>query len=103
MPLFNFPDPVSIVEAAKTAGLERAAANAACSAAYSFTITLTWRLGDSRVAAWLGAGPALKGAATAMYLSLRELEEKKFLTLTIPQDLLNADNLSKFQTEEKTK
>ncbi len=33
-----------------------------------------------------------------MYLSLQSLEKKNFLCLTVPQDLLAADNLSKFET-----
>jgi hypothetical protein len=44
----------------------------------------------------------MKDASTAMYLSLRDLEDKKFLKLTVPKDLLDADNLSRFITESKT-
>jgi hypothetical protein len=45
----------------------------------------------------------MKDAATATYLSLRELEQKNFLTLTVPSDLRAPDNLSRFQTEQKIK
>src|SRR5271156_5580840 len=103
MGLIDIPDPVSIFEGAKTAGLEREAANAFVSATYSAWIALVWRAGSSKVAGWLGLGQALKDAATAMYLSLNKLETKNFLTLTVSQDMLAADNLSRFQTEAKTK
>jgi len=97
----SFPDPVSIFESAKTAGLERDELNALVSAAYSATITALWRSGDAKWSAWFGEGQALKDAATAMYLSLRALEKKNFLTLTVPSDMLKPENLSKFQTEKK--
>jgi len=101
MGLITLPDPVSMFEAGKTAGLERQIVNAFVSAAYSAWITLTWRSGSAKWALWMGEGQAMRDAATAMYLSLTSLEAKNFLTLTVPQDLLNADNLSKFQTQFK--
>ena len=103
MGLIDFPDPVSMFEGAKTAGLERDVINALMSAAYSSWITFMWRSGTAKWADFTGEGQALKDAATCAYLSLRELEKKNFLTLTVPQDLLAPNNLSKFQTEEKTK
>jgi hypothetical protein len=103
MGLLDFPDPVSIFEGAKTSGLERDVINSLMSAAYSSWITFMWRSGDSKWGAFTGEGPALKDAATSAYLSLRELEKKGFLTLTVPQDLLEPDNLSRFQTESKEK
>ena len=103
MPLFNFPDPISIFEGAKNAGLERDIANALVSSAYSAWISFVWRSGQAKWADWTGEGQAMKDAATAMYLSLRELEKKNFLTLTVPQDLLNPNNLARFQTEQQTK
>ena len=101
MPLFNFPDPASIYEGVKNAGLEREIANALVSSAYSAWISGMWRSGSAKWADWTGEGQAMKDAATAMYLSLRELEKKGFLVLTVPHDLLNSNNLSNFQTEEK--
>ena len=103
MGLIDFPDPVAMFEGGKTANLEREVINSLMSAAYSSWISFMWRSGSSKWAIWTGEGQGMKDAATAMYLSLRELEAKGFLTLTVPQDLLAADNLSKFQTEEKTK
>jgi hypothetical protein len=103
MGLIDFPDPVSMFEGAKTAGLEREAANALVSTTYSAWISAMWRSGSAKWADWTGIGQAMKDAATAMYLSLRALEAKKFITLTVPKDLLDPDNLAKFQTEEKTK
>ena len=101
MSLISLPDPVSMIEGAKTAGLEREVLNGVMSAAYSAAITFTWKSGSTKWAAFTGEGQALKDAATAMYLSLRDLEDKKFLVLTVPSDLLDVSNLSRFQTEEK--
>jgi hypothetical protein len=103
MGLFSIPDPVSMFESAKNAGLERETANALVSASLSASISAMWRSGSAKWAAWTGEGQALKDAATAMYLSLSKLEKKNFLTLTVPKDLLDADNLSRFQTEQQEK
>jgi hypothetical protein len=101
MGLVDFPDPVSMFEGAKTAGLEREVINALMSAAYSAWITFMWESGDAKWIDWAGEGSALKESATAAYLSLADLEKKGFLTLTVPKDLLDADNLARFQTQEK--
>jgi hypothetical protein len=103
MGLFTIPDPVSMFESAKNAGLERAIVNSLISAAYSAWISGMWRSGSSKWAVWTGEGQGMKDAATAMYLSLSQLEAKNFLTLTVPQDLLDPNNLSRFQTESKEK
>jgi hypothetical protein len=103
MGLIDFPDPVSMFEGAATAKLEREVVNSVMSAAYSAWISFVWRSGAAKWADWTGEGQAMKDAATSMYLSLRDLEDKKFLTLTVPQDLLDSNNLARFQTEEKTK
>jgi hypothetical protein len=103
MGLFSIPDPVSMFEGAKNAGLEREIANAFVSSAYSAWISAMWRSGDAKWASFTGEGQALKDAATAMYLSLSSLEKKGFLALTVPKDLLDPNNLSKFQTEYQTK
>jgi hypothetical protein len=100
MGLVDFPDPVSMFEGAKNAGLEREVINALMSAAYSAWITFMWESGDAKWIDWAGEGQALKDAATTAYLSLVALETKKFLTLTVPKDLLDAANLSRFQTQE---
>jgi len=103
MGLITLPDPVSMFEGAKTAGLERDIVNALVSSAYSAWITAMWRSGSAKWVVITGEGQALKDAATAMYLSLKSLEAKNFLSLTVPKDLLDPANLSRFQTEEKTK
>lgn len=103
MPLLDFPNPVSWFEGAKNAGLERDTANAFLSMLYSAQITFLWRSGSAKWATFTGEGQALKDAATSMYLSLQSLEKKNFLSLTVPKDLLDADNLSKFQTSSKEK
>ena len=101
MGLIDFPDPVSMFEGAKTQGLEREVINSLMSAAYSSWITFVWTSGAAKWADFTGEGQALKDAATTAYLSLRELEEKKFLVLTVPQDLLDPKNLNRFQIQEK--
>jgi hypothetical protein len=98
MSLFQIPDPVSIYESAKTSGLERQAADAFVSALYSAEISFLWRLGSKN---WFGLGQACQDMATAQYLTLSKSETKGFLKLTVPTDMLEADNLSKFQTEWK--
>lgn len=103
MGLIDFPDPVSMFEGAKTSGLEREVVNSLVSCAYSSWITAMWRSGSAKWATFTGEGQAMKDAATAMYLSLTKLETKGFLSLTVPKDLLDADNLARFQTEEQTK
>ncbi len=102
MPLLEFPNPVGWYESAKNAGLARDEVNAFVSALYSAQISFLWRSGSSKWALWMGEGQALKDAATAMYLSLQSLEKKNFLVLTVPQDLLDADNLSRFITSSKS-
>lgn len=96
MGLLSIPDPVSIYESAKTAGLERQAANAFVSAAYSGWIAFLWRLGAKNL---FGLGPALRDAATAQYLSLARMETKGFLTITAPRDMLDPANLARFETQ----
>lgn len=103
MPLLEFPNPAGWYEAVKNAGLERDSANAFISAIFSAQITFLWRSGSSKWAQWLGEGKALQDAATAMYLSLQQLEKKNFLTLTVPKDVFADDNLSRFLTISKEK
>jgi len=103
MGLISIPDPVSIFESAKNSGLERDVINALISTTYSAWITAMWRSGDAKWAQWTGEGQAMKDAAAAVYLSLSSLQKKGFLTLTVPSDLLTADELSKFQTSSISK
>lgn len=101
MGLFSLPSPVDMFESAANGKIEREVVNSVMSAMYSAWISGMWRSGSSKWAVWTGEAQGMKDAATAAYLSLRELEQKGFLTLTVPKDLLDADNLSKFQTEKK--
>jgi len=103
MGFLEFPNPVAWLEGAKTAGLERDEINALASVLYSAQITFLWRSGSSKWAQWVGEGQAMKDAATAIYLSLEQLQKKGFLTLTVPKDLLDADNRARFQTSYQTK
>ena len=103
MGLFSIPDPVSMFESAKNAGLEREIANALISATLSATISGMWRSGSAKWADWTGEGQALKDAATVMYLTLQQQLKPGFLVLTVPQDMLDADNLARFQAEEVKK
>lgn len=101
--MFDIPDPVGMYESAKTAGLEREIADALVSSTLSAAITAMWASGAAKWAIWTGEGQALKDAATVQYLTLKNQPKTKFLVLTVPQDLLNPDNLSRFQTEFKEK
>jgi hypothetical protein len=103
MGLFTIPDPVSMFESAKNAGLERDIATALVSASVSAAITGMWRSGSSKWADWTGEGQALKDAATVMYLTLKQELKPGFLVLTVPEDLLDPNNLSRFETELKEK
>ena len=103
MGLIDIPDPIGILESAKNAGLEREVINSLVSSSYSAWITFWWRSGSTKWALWAGEGQAMKDAATAMYLTLHNCEKKNFLILTVPSDLLTADNLSRFQSELQTK
>lgn len=105
MGLVDFPDPVSMFEGAKNAGLEREVAEALVSVAISDYITGLWAQGSSKLFAWFGEGPAAKDMATACYLSVTRNAQLKWLVLTVPEDMLAAANLARFQTQsqEKTK
>lgn len=103
MGLFEIPDPVSMFESWKNAGAERAAAEAMFSASLSAFITFTWRSGDAKIIDWAGEGQAMKDSATSMYLSLTQNKQLSWLVLTVPQDMLAANNLSRFQTQQQEK
>lgn len=90
-------------EGAKNAGLERDIANALVSASLSAAITGMWRSGSAKWADWTGEGQALKDAATVMYLTLEQQLKPGFLTLTVPKEILDPNNLARFQTEYKEK
>jgi len=103
MGFLDFPNPADWFTSVKDDDQKRALINAAQSAMYSSWITFMWRSGSSRLAQWFGEGAAMQEAAISAYLTLSNLETKNFLTLTVPQDMLNADLLAKFQTERKVK
>lgn len=100
MDLFSLPDPVSMYESAATAKLERAEADAFVSAMYSGWISFWWRLGARNL---MGFGPSIRDMVTANYLTLQQRMAKGTLTLTAPKDMLAPDNLSRFETEWRTK
>lgn len=97
MGFLDFPNPSDWIESAKNGGFEREAANTVLSAVYSFWVTGMWSLGQSRFF-WF-----LRDAATAMYISLAQLEKKGLLALTVPTALLENANVSRFQTTEAVK
>lgn len=103
MNLLQFPDVVAMYQGGKTAGLERDEVNALVSMLYSSWLSFLWRSGSARWALWAGEGKAMQDAATAAFLSLESLQKKGFLSLSVPSDMLEASNLSKFITETKTK
>lgn len=103
MGLFDIPDPVSMFESAKNAGLEREVAEALISVAISDYITGLWAQGTSKLFSWFGEGQAAKDMATACYLSVTRNAALKWLVLTVPEDLLDPNNLNRFQTATQEK
>lgn len=104
MGLFTIPDPVSMFESAANAKLERKEAVALISATISASITGMWSSGAAKWAIWSDEAQALKDAATVAFLTLREREiDGTPLTLTVPKELLDPNNLARFQTESKGK
>lgn len=97
MGVIDFPNPADWYESAKNSGMERDAANTVLSGVYSFWIAGMWSLGQRKYF-WFVAD-----AATAMYLSLSDLQKKGLLALTIPTSMLEPKNLSRFTTIMKTK
>jgi hypothetical protein len=97
MGLLDFPNPADWVESAKNGNMEREAINTVLSAVYSSWICGLWSAGKSK---WLWFAGDM---ATSLYLSLSVLQQKNFLALTVPGDMLAPANLSKFQTIDKTK
>ena len=94
------PDPISMYESARNAGLEREIADKFVSAAFSAAIAGMWRSGSAKWAGWTGESQALRDAATAMYLSLTA-KQIPGIVLTVPSDMVTPDNLSKFITESR--
>lgn len=101
MGLLEIPDPVSMFESAKNAGLERSIAEALISVAISDYIAGLWAQGSAKLFGWVGEGQAAKDMATACYLSVTKNPSLNWLVLTVPEDLLDANNLARFQTESK--
>jgi hypothetical protein len=92
--LFDIPDFFSDALLSK---LEKDVVNVLLSTFLSQEIATLWRSGDAKWAAFTGEGRALKDAATVAYLSLNGLAQKG-IVLTVPKDLLDADNLAKFES-----
>jgi hypothetical protein len=103
MGLIDLPTPTAMYEGVKDAQLGRKEVDAFVSASYSAWISFMWRSGTAKWALWFGEGQAMQDSATAMYLTLRELETKGFLVLTVPSDMLLPDNLARFRTEKLLK
>lgn len=97
MGLIDFPNPADWVNSAKDGNLEREAANTVLSGVYSFWIAGMWTLGQRKYLSFVADG------ATAMYLSLSDLQKKGLLALTVPTAMLDPKNLSRFTIIEKTK
>jgi len=98
MALLEFPNPGEIYNSFKSGALDRDSLNALLSAMYSSYISGLWAEGSSKWAIWTGAGQGMKDMATATYLSMEPLQKKGFLCLTVPQELLDPNNLARFQT-----
>jgi|SRR5690348_1814232 len=94
------PNPVSWFESYANGKIERDITKAVLSTIYSNYITLLFETGRKKL--W-GEGAALQATARATYLCLQPLVNKGLLALTVPQDLLDADAMSKFQSEYSKK
>jgi hypothetical protein len=92
----TFPNPVSWFESAATGKMDRDVMKSILSAVYSNYITLMFETGRKKL--W-GEGPALQATARVTYLSLQPLVQKGLLVLSVPKDLLDPDELSKFESE----
>lgn len=103
MGIFQIPDPVSMVNSYKDGSLERQTAEAFASVILSNYITGLWAQGSSTLFGWFGEGQAARDMATVAYLSLTSKKELPWLVLTVPKDLLSADNLSRFQSQFQSK
>lgn len=90
-------NPVDWGESIADGSLRRTEIRKGLSALYSAQITELWELGKRLP--W-GFGKAQQRTATALYLSV-SANLGDGLTLTVPKDLLDADNLAQFETIAK--
>lgn len=89
----------NLIQQAATGKLEREIANALASSLATLLITHLWYQGDA-MKWWQSEGEAFKNDAVAAYLTLSALENKGFLTITAPVELLaDVNRRSKFNTE----
>ena len=92
-------NPVDWGESIADGALRRTEIRKGLSAAYSAEITALWETGKK----WpLGLGRSMQRTATAIYLSVTQ-NLGDGLALTVPKDLLEADNLAQFETIGKGK
>lgn len=82
-------------------GLEKEVWKDIASAAFSGYISGLWAGKQSKVSAILGLGQAERDIATSTWLALQPMVERGELVLTVPKELLDPDNLARFQTQEK--
>ena len=92
----SFPNPVSWFESAASGKIERDTLKSILSAAYSNYITFLFETGRRKL--W-GEGAALQATARVTYLCLQPMVAKGLLSLSVPSDLLDPDQLSKFESE----
>jgi hypothetical protein len=94
--MFNLPDPVSMFETAKNAGLEREVALDFIGTAYSSFLNLLWGLQKVPV-----VGGAFKAQALGTFFSLRnsQLYQEGKIKLTVKKEMLDPDLLSQYETE----
>lgn len=100
MGLISLPDPVSMFESAKNAGLEREIVEDILGQMYSDYLTTRWTW---RTVPIVGAG--ISAGAYATYVSLKNgrLFADGRLRLTVPKSMLDPDLLSQYETEWKQK
>jgi len=91
-----FTGPVGAILEIGDDKLKRQAIKSILSAGYSATITMLFETGRKKL--W-GEGKALQQTARSIWLSLQPLADAGLLSLDVPKDLMDPDELSKFQGE----
>lgn len=97
---FGLPNPVSMIEGAINAKVERTVAEDALGLAYSATITFLWCLRKIPV---IGIACGSVAVCELMSLKSSQLFEQGKLRLTVPKSILDPDRDSKFETEYVSK
>lgn len=95
-----FTGPVDAVLEIGDDKLKQQAIKSVLSAGYSAAITSLFETGRKNL---MGEGHALQQTARSIWLSLQPMVENKLLSLAVPLDLLDKNEMAKFESEYNTK